>query len=268
MTLTAEESCVIAAGGIERADPFTLVRFGDGDLYCMKAQSEKHAARMLRDTLGDRPGRPPLALADGELWTPELRDTLRETWEAVKAFDGSLLLGDPKTSPFGTELYPYWDELLAGLERSYVPVHHEMFWLSDQPQPELLRFCRAVKYSAERKLLVGRKELEPAAAMLEADFQEVHPFRSLIDRSTVVGRGDDYPLVLLCAGRGGKAMTRGLLDKRRTIVDLGSLFDPLYIANSRPRVGAPSDEQAERFFTALANQLVTVDPGRPGRAYG
>lgn len=266
--MNAEQCCALAAGGIERQDHFTLARFGDGDLYCMKATTANEAAQLLQATLGDRPGRPPLALADGEQWSLELRDSLWKAWLAITSGDHKLLLGDPRTSGFGTELYPFWDTIRAGIQRRFIPVHHEMFWLTDQDQPELLRFCRAVKYSALDKLLVGRAELEPAADLIDAEFYEIEPFDSLTDAPWVVKAADPYPLVLLCAGRGGKAMIHGLLDPYRTIIDLGSLFDPLYIANSRPRVGAPSDEKAERFFSDLANRSVHVSPRRPGRAYG
>lgn len=267
--MNAAESCALVAHLLESDYAFTLARFGDGDLYCMKADTADEAAAMLQATLGDRPGRPSLALADGEVWSEDLRDALRDAWEAITGLgQHELLLGDPKTSGFGVELYPYWDDLTFNIFRPFGLVHHEMFWLHADPQPELLRFCRALRDSKKRKLLIGRPELAPAAALVEAEFIAVDPFDSLRDVFRVVQVADKYPVVLVCAGRGGKAMIHGLLDRRRTIIDLGSLFDPLYIANSRPRAGMPTDAQAEAFFSDLAGQPVRVSPNRPGRAYG
>ena len=266
-TLSAADSAALAAGGIERDDPFVLARFGDGDLYCMNADTEDEMADMLQATLGDRRGRPPLALADGEEWSPELRDALRDAWAAITAGEHTLLLGDPTTSDFGREMWPYWRQLDDGIERRYIPVHHEMFWLRAGQQPELLRFCRSVRASVQRKLLVGRAELAPAASMIAADFVEVDPFASLRDVDTVIRRGRAYDIVLFCAGRGGKAMIRGLLSASRTLVDVGALFDPLYIGKSRPRTGAASDRDARAFFSELAGRRVTVSRSRPGRAF-
>ncbi len=269
-TLDADESAALAAGGIERGDPFVLVRFGDGDLYTMNAADDKELADMLQATLGDRPGRPPLALSCGEMMSMEVRDALRTAWAAITdpAGEHKLLLGDPRTSPFGPELYPYWEHLTSHIERSYIPIHHETFWLSDRPQHDLLRFCQAVRYSAERKVLIGRAELAPAAALVEADFIQVQPHNSLQDALVAVCCASDYSVVLVAAGRGGKAIIHGLLDPHRTVVDIGSLFDPIYVGNTRPRGGAASDAQAEAFFSELADEPVTVAANRPGRAYG
>lgn len=266
-TFDLEGSADIAAGGVERDDPFVLARFGDGDLYCMKADTEEEAAAMLQATLGHRPGRPPLALADGELWSPKLRDMLRDAWTQITSGDHTLLLGNPRTSDFGRELYPYWDSLAGAIDRHYIPVHHEMFWLRHGPQPGLARFCLAVRRSQQRKLLVGRKELRSAAVLIHSDFVDVDPFESVNDAARVVEAAADYDLVLFCAGRGGKPMIAALLDRPRTLIDVGSLFDPILIANSRPRPGAPSDRDAELFFTSIIGSPVTVSPDRPGRAY-
>lgn len=265
-----DESADLAAGGIERGDPFVLSRFGDGDLYCMKADTEEDAARMLTATLGHRPGRPPAALADGEVWTPAMRDSLRNAWTILTTTDAArtLMLGDPRTSDFGRELYPYWVALAAAVTRTFIPVHHEMFWLRAEPQPGLLRFCRALRESQAAKVVVGRAELAPAAEIVAADFVEVSPFTSLDDAPRVVRECEPYEVVVLCAGRGGKEITVGLLNTYRTIVDVGALFDPLYIGNTRPRPGGATDEDAEEFFSRVADSPVAVAAHRPGRKYG
>jgi len=272
MTLDCAESAAHATHLIVTREPFVLSRFGDGDLYCMKADTEAEAAEMLAATLGPRNGRPPLALADGEQWSEALAYSLREAWDAITNYDGPLLLGDPTTSGFGPELYPYWQTLAARITRPYTAVHHEMFWLRDEPQPELLGLLRAIRDSPYHKALVGRSELEAAAKMIGADFLEVDPFDSLQDalRISWLARQHlrGYDMVLLCAGRGGKEMTRLMLGRVPWIIDVGSLFDPLFIGPSRPRAGAASDEDAEAFFSALMGEPVRVAVGRPGRAYG
>lgn len=267
MTLGWDESAHLAAGGIEREDPFVLSRFGDGDLYCMKADTEEEAAAMLTATLGERPGRPPAALADGEVWTPAMRDSLRNAWAVLTAdSDTTLMLGDPRTSDFGRELWPYWDSLASNIIRPFIPIHHEMFWLRAEPQPGLLRLCQALRATGAAKVLVGRAELAPAADIIDADFVEVSPFTSLEDAPDVAALVD-HDIVIVCAGRGGKEILVRTLAPDRTIIDAGALFDPLYIGNTRPRRGAASDEDVEAFFTAVADEPITVASNRPGRAY-
>ena len=267
-TLSLGDSAALAAGGVEREDPFVLARFGDGDLYSMKADSDADLAEMLQATLGDRPGRPPLALSCGELITADLRTVLREAWTAITTGDHTLMLGDPTTSDFGRELWPYWHQIAGQIERPYIPVHHETFWLRGEPQPELVRFCRAVKGSRLRKLLVARPEAAPAARMLHADFHPVPATEALTEARAVIRRGRGYDIVLIAAGRAGKTVIAGLLDPKRTLIDIGALFDPLYIGNTRPRAGVASDADAEAFFSEVAGEHVSVSPERPGRPYG
>ncbi len=268
MTFDAEASCALAAGAVERQDPFVLSRFGDGDLYVMKADTAEECAAMLQATLGDRPGRPPLANSDAEEWTPDLRDSLRETWDAVTTGKHQLMFGNPRTSGFGLELYPYWDRISAAIQRDYISVHHEMFWLTNQPQPELTRFCKALRNDSRVKVLVGRAETAPAAEMMECDFLEVQPHKSFEDAGWVTDRVAFYDVVVLCAGRGAKEMLRLLLDTERTIIDAGALFDPLFIENSRPRPGQATDADAEALFSEVMGRPVSVAQDRPGRPYG
>lgn len=267
--LNAEMSADRAAAAVERHDPFVLVRYGDGDLYFMKADTADQLAGWLQAALGDRPGRPPLALAGGEQWSPALRDALRESFAHITGGEHTLLLGDPRSNMFGRELIPYWKDLTATITRSYTAVSVDMFWLTHRRQTGLHRLLRAITERSSAKVLIGREELRPAAGLIGARLITVNPYDAFADSERAARAASDSDLVLVCAGRGGKPIIANLLDSARTIIDAGALFDPLLIGNTRPRPGVTLTERhIERFFTDATGQTAKIAANRPGRLYG
>jgi hypothetical protein len=198
---------------LHAGDPFVHVRFGDGDVFFAT-------------------GTGPKLTADGEEWSPELMERLRQAWVEIVSVEQPLLLGDVESYEVSDGCERQWRGMLAVARdlRDDLPelVHIEALRVG---RGHALDFYMTVAACKCPKVLVGPEYLAAAAAMLDADFYEV-PLRVSHEVaeevvSDVVHR---YGLALFAAGRGGKIMQARLAvdDPDLVQVDVGSGLDILF----------------------------------------
>lgn len=211
--MTEQETVDLLVGRLEASEAFVHVRFGDGDVFFAT-------------------GTGPTLTADGEEWSPELRDQLRAAWRALAPTAG-LLLGDVESYLVSDGCEAQWRELLA-----------EATEIRGEP-PELvhiealraglgyaLPFYQAVAADDRRKVFVGPERLASVATMLRSDFVPVplHVAHTAAPRLVDEVAAGMYEVALFAAGRGGKIMQAALAlrDPFLTQVDVGSGLDLLF----------------------------------------
>jgi hypothetical protein len=215
--VTERETVAYLTGLVHTGERFLHVRFGDGDVFFAT-------------------GTGPKVTADGETWSRDLQLQLRDAWQTLARYDGTLLVGDVESYAQSDGCEPEWLDLVAEAEDIRGDqlhfVHMEALRVSFGVA---LPFYQAVAETARRKVYVAPGRLAGAARMLRAEHVEVPlhvAWEGAYETAQEICRrvDDGADMVLFSAGRGGKIM-QGLLSVWRphvTQVDVGSGLDVLF----------------------------------------
>jgi hypothetical protein len=248
-TSNADESAVILTNKLKAREPFVFTKFGDGDLYWMSGN--------------------PVPIAGGESYRPGIDAELRQAARTLAGLP-HVYFGDQLTCGSGPYLKTEQDALryrhTPGANYRYddIPdsrwLHFECL-LIHRLSPELLEFYRVLK-ARERKLFIGGTHLLDAAKWLGCDPQgwilPVHPSNAhcqaltgLIEFLLYGTTVESWDVVLLSAGRASKMIAAALASKfpDRTIIELGSALDPLFVGRTRSEQVEP--EAAREYFKEL-----------------
>lgn len=260
MTLGLEESTSFLTNKLKNKEPFVFVKFGDGDLYWM-AQN-------------------PVAIAGGETYRPGIDEELRKAADTLRRLP-YVYFGDQLTCASG----PYLESeqtvfIKQSLEKNGIPFQLEEFagehvsmqtivpderWLHfeclllHRKSAELLEFYRAVKLDGRLKAFIGNWKLTASGIMLNANsslHSVVHENNAHAEKHRIASLVRFYTeaywdILLLSAGRASKLIAAALAPQfpNRTIIELGSALDPLFIGRTRGEQLDP--EVAREFFKDL-----------------
>jgi hypothetical protein len=206
--------------------PFTFVKFGDGELFCMSGRCGQNC--------------------DHHPYSRELGDALISAFQYV-VHHPQVYIGR-------------WHqrELLAPFERrcGVTPryVSYGLLLLTTLA-PKLLEFYTALAEDRRRKVLVGPARLSGAQQMLRCsslvEVPLVNAFGKYREIRRVLEEESSGEIFLFCAGMTSKVWISDLLRKRKTItcLDLGSALDPLFVGQTRSH--QLSQKEARQFFKPL-----------------
>jgi hypothetical protein len=211
--MTEPETVALLTHLLTERLPFVHVRFGDGDVFFAT-------------------GTGPKLTADGEEWTPELGDRLRQGWRTLARVP-NLIVGDVDSYAVSDGCEPQWRELLAEAEairgERLERVHIEALRCGFG---HALPFYEALAHDTRAKVYVCSNDLRGAAEMLGA-FPVIVPLKiawkcadAVVD---LIGE-HDFEIVIFSAGRGGKLMQAALATDRPelTQIDIGSGLDLVF----------------------------------------
>lgn len=260
MTLGLEESTSFLTKKLQNQEPFVFVKFGDGDLYWM-AQN-------------------PVAIAGGETYRPGIDEELRKAADTLRRLP-YVYFGDQLTCGSG----PYLESeqtvfIKQSLEKNGIPFQLEEFsgehvsmqtivpderWLHfeclllHRQSAELLEFYRSIKQNQRTKAFIGGWKLYGASVMLGVnnnlysvvDDRNAHAEKHRIAHLSRFYTEVYWDILLLSAGRASKLIAAALAPQfpDRTIIELGSALDPLFIGRTRGEQLDP--EVAREFFKEL-----------------
>jgi len=243
MTPSADESAVFLTNKLKAREPFVFTKFGDGDLYWMSGK--------------------PVPIAGGENYRPGIDAELRQAARTLAGLP-HVYFGDQMTCGSGPYLKTEQDALryrhTPGANYRYddIPdsrwLHFECL-LIHRLSPELLEFYRVLKADSRRKaLLAGPQVAEVGSIMLGAVPLICHPNNAHLTakRDTVfLGEPTKWDILLLSAGRASKMIAAALAPKfpDRTIIELGSALDPLFVGRTRSE--QVETEKAREYFKGL-----------------
>lgn len=250
LTRQDDFGAVLLADWIRDREPFTMTRFGDGDIQFMFN---------LRD------GR----TADGEINSPVLSAELCRSWCTLASHPRSIVGDFLSCGDFGAnneQLHrKEWDQMIH-LAKPRRFVHIEAALLT-RTSPALYYLYETIRKDTRRKLLVGPQRLFTACELLDADFHEIPLGHRWYDWEREV-KDHIYKLqrhaaevIFFSAGRSSKVMMAHLLTHNpdRVYFDLGSALDPYCVGRTRGvQVGIA---EAKLFFQPIVD-LVKDDAYR------
>jgi hypothetical protein len=228
MTPSADESVKFLTQKLKNREPFVFTKFGDGDLFWMRGE--------------------PVAIAGGETYRDGINDEL---------VDAASILESLSHTWFGNQLTcgsgPYLPIEQAMYVRTSRWLHFECL-LIHRLSPELLEFYRVLReykhkltilYIAGSHLLGGTRF---CTIQLHCDGTTAH--RNWQD-SVSYAQAKDWDVLLLSAGRASKMIAANLAIQfpTRTIIELGSALDPLFVGRTRSEQIDP--QKAREYFKEL-----------------
>lgn len=207
---------------LKNNEPFSLVRFGDGELYCMWGRQGHNS--------------------NGCDYTPELRADLQKVIENPK--EGVIyglqrvLPGDQKRAEqYGVEWYDsevFGDELVAGKLYPLIEV------LKEKP----------VVIISNPKTVGIPMFLGPRFGIIEVGYSNAHKEKnqvySEIDLFKKNKRFSHGVVYIFCCGMAGTVFPYELHDGKNWYLDLGHIFDPFVGNMSRCNLEGMTKEQIER----------------------
>jgi hypothetical protein len=233
--MTPDEGAELLTHKLKQQEPFVFTKFGDAEIEWIFQ-------------IGD-------CVAEREVGTPENGKLLKDAW-ALLGRSENLILGDWETASFTPNdhcQYPLHYGLMKEMLRRQVTWIHFESLLMMRTTPVLLEFYKALKEDRRKKVFVGPEPLIKAAKMLRADFclspweeacREYSQIMEVLSRAI-------WGVALFCAGRSSKLIIAELSAKfpDRTLIDLGSSLDPLFIGQTRSQQILPED--AKKYFSEL-----------------
>ena len=214
--MTADQTAILFAAKLRAREPFVHIRYGDADFAWMMGGTGH--------------------TCDQEFPRPGIADELARAWEQLWARP-DFYLGDIETfrTPATDAIRAYAARLLVGRDPSRL-VHTEAL-LIHRLTPELLWFYQTLREDPRRKLLVSAGRTAAGAAMLDARHVEVDATRANTAVAETIGRIEaaDWDILLTCCGRASKLIAGELSERHpdRTIIELGSGLDPLFVGQTR-----------------------------------
>ena len=243
--LTEDQSADLLREQIVRQKAFIFARFGDGAIECITRKRG--------------------VTCDGEVYSEALGNELIRVWHLLFSKPGTYL-GDWFSASFSPEsphgLYrKEYEDLVALVQWNgkFSPtwVHFEALLLMRESE-SLAKFYRAIRKDNRKKLLMGPKEWQPAAAILRADFFEVPVSPRLFD--LYLGelkyglKSRDFDVLLYGAGMAGNipVVDYWYDHPEKTYINLGSALDPIYRGHTRRQ--QLSLVRAHRLFTGIVSR--------------
>jgi hypothetical protein len=248
-TPSADESAVILTNKLKAHEPCVFTKFGDGTLWWMSGN--------------------PVQSANGEVYRPGIDAELREAARTLAKLP-HVYLGDQLTCSSGPYLekeqreFIRWDHA-EGLTPSKVPITvseppppdrwlHMETVLIHRLTPELLEFYRVLKADQRKKVMCagmhlgGVRDLLSFEAFLQSDPANEHTRAWATSHILATW---DWDILLLAVGHASKLIAATLASKfpDRTIIELGSALDPLFVGRTRGEQIEP--EVARSYFKEL-----------------
>jgi hypothetical protein len=214
--LTADQTAELFTRKLLAREPFVHVRFGDADYDWMMGGSGH--------------------TCDGEFPRAGIGGELLRAWHQLWAHP-QFFLGDIAT--FGTPAAPaireYAAQLVANQDGARL-VHTEAL-LIHRHSEALVEFYRTLRADKRRKVLVGPLRLVEGAGLLASGMVSVHETTANTDVDRVLDRigGMAWEVLLTACGRASKLIAGELATRypERTIIELGSGLDPLFVGRTR-----------------------------------
>lgn len=247
MTPSADESVKFLTNKLRNREPFVFTKFGDGDLYWMSGN--------------------PVPIAGGETFRPGIDAELRQSARTLAGLP-HVYFGDQMTCGSGPymereqDLYvrlPYDCDNPPFPTSGHVIVVTPARWLHfeclliHRLSPELLEFYRVLKERREGTLLVSGSHLRLAQMLFAERYCTVDHANAHGEWEPILDIMDlfKWHTLLLSAGRASKMIAAALALKfpDRTIIELGSALDPLFVGRTRSEQVRPED--AREYFKEL-----------------
>lgn len=251
MTPSADESAIILTNKLRNKEPFVFVKFGDCTLWWMAGK--------------------PVQSANGEVYRPGIDKELREAASTLNSLP-HVYFGDQLTCSSGPYLEKEQHQLVRWTPNAWTRdsrwVHFETLLLH-RLTPELLEFYRVLKADPRVKGVISGRRLWDASKMLgeiePGMWFTVDQNNAHIETSETISlvASFEWEILLLAAGHGSKLIAAALASKfpYRTIIELGSALDPLFVGRTRSEQVSTGD--AREYFKELtdAERLVCKESG-------
>lgn len=214
--LTADQTAQLFTAKLRAREPFVHIRFGDADYDWMRG--------------GNVP------TCDRELFRPEIGEELRHAWNRLWEHP-EFYLGDIATfrTPAAPAICEYAAQLVAQQDPDRL-VHTEALLIHRQSQ-SLVEFYRTLRDDARPKLLVAPDRLMQAGSLLDAFHIIVDETQANARVPETIERIERHPwqVLITACGRASKLIAGELATRYpdRTIVELGSGLDPLFVGRTR-----------------------------------
>jgi hypothetical protein len=215
--LDADQSADFLAAKLQAQDPFIYIRFGDADILWMGGGFEP--------------------TCDGEYPSPGIGIELEAALDSLLKLP-HFYLGDVESfsDPASLRVRQLFQTYCDHYENINF-LHHEALLLHRKSE-SLQRFYRALRHDPRRKILVGPQRLNNAMAMLNIDCQYEVSATQANEYAVDLAHGlanVEWDILLTCCGRTSKIIA-GILGPQfpdRTIIELGSALDPLFVGQTR-----------------------------------
>jgi hypothetical protein len=237
-TPSADLSAEILTDKLRVQQPFTFVRFGDADIPWMLGRGEVEQT------------------CDGEKNRDGLGRDLQIAWDRLVSFP-NYLCGDLCTmsSPAEDWVQDEFRRLCSEAPRPLTMLHTEAL-LIHRLSPRLRGFYEAVRRDQRTKVLVGPWRIKMAADLLRAQFVPIHSTHAhepgeIKATLTKIKPFFNWGVLLIAGGRASKILAAHMVKHfpTRTVVELGSALDPLFVGQTRGEQ-IPMEE-ARAYFSGL-----------------
>lgn len=229
--MSIEEDRILLTELLKKREPFSFVRFGDGDFECMSGIEGQNA--------------------DGMQYCKAMGDELIEAYNYLQTLDNCYL-----SAWCPRRLLPLIDCKVRFIKDRYL--HHDSL-LTHDLSPNLENFYRALVCDSRRKIYVAPKALDGSLKLLKIDIRVDVPSTDLYSKRDEVLNAafDAYAndcIYLFSATSLGKIVAAKLIENcpAVTCIDLGSALDPVYIGHTRSH--QPPQYVAQSFFERSAIQ--------------
>jgi len=221
----ADETACILTNRLNRQEPLSYWRFGDGLIELVKGK------------IGQT--------CDGEKYSADLAKELMHCFNAVvnsgPKYAMNVSLGDWATASFSGPRDPsryeaQWELLLSMAHQSLQFMHFEALLFMRQSSA-LANFYRTLREDPRKKLYMGPEGNRDAATWLGAEFLPT-PMTGLFaatNKLTDMLQVLDFEILVFGAGMAGNipAIRTWNLFPEKTYINLGSALDPLFRGQSR-----------------------------------
>ncbi len=229
--LDADQTCEFLTSKLRANEPFCFIRFGDADI----------------DWMGGGTGH----TCDQEHPRDGLKDELLRAWDTLLR-SPHFYLGDLESfdSPAEASVVALYRKFREGYAVN--DLHTEALLLH-RVSDALIDFYRALIGDSRKKLLVAPSRVSFGGRLLGAAHVTVDSTRatSYLEKTIDAIEGADWEILITCCGRASKILAAHFTAKypERTIIELGSALDPLFVGQTRG--GQLPMKQAREMFEAI-----------------
>ncbi len=235
---------------VDFGDPFTFVKFGDGEFICMSGKWGRRGANTDHDPYDVKKGK---LLEEAYGWYCGSRRTymgeMRRAHIPIYALGTMDRLhaayGDPAARPRTVDV-----------NMLYLGVPGYWRGQTQEALDKLRHFYRTLRTSDRAKVFVGPARLAPAAALIRADEHVVAPLTNAFAQcGEILAQLSDLAdgtIVVFSVGMLAKILARAVMKREAgptTCLDLGSAFDSY--CGFKTRSYQPSPEETQKFFASV-----------------